>query len=55
MQIASINYNTNVVTLSVTGSWGNGDPVMVKGMEDIGALPCTFSKPFDVTNATPAL
>lgn len=39
VQVASINYATNVITLTAARSWSDGDAVMVKGMEDIGALP----------------
>jgi len=55
VQIASINYSTNVVTLSAARSWSSGDPVFVKGMEDVGAQPSAYATSFTVTNTSPAL
>ncbi len=55
VQIASINYSTNVVTLTAARTWSNGDGVYVKGNEDIGALPYAYAKSFTVANTTPAL
>jgi len=52
VQISSINYNTDVVTLASAISWKNGDPVIVKGTEDVGALPFSYATPFSVTNTT---
>jgi hypothetical protein len=39
VQISSINYATNTVTLSATRTWSNGDSVLVIGNEDVGAFP----------------
>lgn len=39
VQVASVNYATNVVTLSEARTWSNNDAVYVKGTEDVGALP----------------
>lgn len=49
VQISSINYSTNVVTLSAARTWSTGDGVYVKGSEDIGALPYSYAVPFTVT------
>jgi hypothetical protein len=43
VQVASINYGTNVITLTAARTWSNGDSVIVKGMEDIGALPYSYA------------
>src|SRR5205814_9430463 len=53
VRIASIDYNTNVVTLAAARTWNNGDPVIVKGMEDIGALPFAYTAPLSIANTTP--
>ena len=53
VQIASINYSTNVVTLSAARSWNDGDTVIVKGREDVGALPYDYARSFAVTVTTP--
>lgn len=53
VQISSINYGTGVVTLASPSSWNDGDPVFVKGSEDVGALPSSFATPFSITNTTP--
>jgi hypothetical protein len=54
VQISSINYSTNVVTVASPITWNNGDPVSVKGSEDVGALPSLYATSFAVTNTTPS-
>lgn len=39
VQISSINYATNVVTLGAARNWADGDGVAVRGTVDVGALP----------------
>lgn len=39
VQISSINYTTNTVTLSEARTWSDNDEVDVRGSEDVGALP----------------
>lgn len=53
IQIASIDYKDNLVTLSEARSWNDGDSVFVKGSQDIGALPFLYAKQFGVKNTTP--
>ncbi len=53
VQIASINYNTNVVTLASPRTWSSGDGVYIKGTEDVGALPYSFAASYSITNTTP--
>lgn len=52
VQIASIDYATNVVTLSAPRTWSNGDAVVVKGTEDVGALPYSYAGTMNLTNTT---
>lgn len=53
VRIAGIDYTTNAITLAAPRSWSSGAPVIVKGMEDIGALPHDYAVPIVVTNTTP--
>ncbi len=46
VQISSVNTSTGVITLSAARSWSDTDAVIVKGMEDIGALPYSYAVPF---------
>ena len=39
VQISSIDHATHIVTLAEARSWSGGDTVIVRGMEDIGAMP----------------
>ena len=50
--ISSINYPTNTITLAEARSWSDNDPVIVKGMEDVGALPSSYIGNLNVTNTT---
>ena len=52
VQISAIDYGTNTVTLSDPRSWSDNDTVIVKGMEDIGALPYSYVATPTVTNTT---
>jgi len=54
VQIAAggVNTSTGVITLSSARTWLNGDAVIVKGMEDIGALPYAYAATPTVTNTT---
>ena len=45
VQISSINYGTNTVTLSQARTFLNNDPVYILGTEDLGALPFGTTKP----------
>jgi sugar lactone lactonase YvrE len=53
VQVASIDYTTNVVTLTAARTWTSGAGVTVKGAEDIGALPYSYAVPIVLTNTTP--
>ncbi len=48
----AINYATNTITLPIALTWNSGDPVSVKGMADIGALPFNYATGFLVVNTT---
>lgn len=54
VQITSINYGTNVVTLSAARTWSSGDGVWVKGAEDVGAQPYSYVSTIGVTNTSTA-
>ncbi len=54
VRIASIDYAANVVTLAAARTWAAGDPIRVKGMDDIGALPHAYAQPVTVSNTTSA-
>lgn len=43
VQIASINYATNTITLTAARTWLINDQVFLKGSDDVGALHYTFS------------
>jgi hypothetical protein len=44
----AINYSTNTITLPAPLSWNAGDPISVKGMSDMGALPHAYALPISV-------
>jgi hypothetical protein len=52
VRVASVDYDSNHVILCAARSWSNGDPVFVKGSEDVGALPFAFALPVQVSNTT---
>lgn len=52
VKVSAVNYGTNAVTLSDARTWSDGDAVIVKGMEDIGALPYDYVSAPTVTNTT---
>lgn len=52
VQISSIDYDTNTVTLSAARTWSDNDTVIVKGMEDVGALPYDYAAAMNLLNTT---
>lgn len=51
VRIASINYSTNVVTLTAARDWLNGDGVYVQGSQDMAALPYGTGTPSIVSGS----
>lgn len=49
VQISSINYGTNTITLASARTWSDNDTVIVRGMEDIGALPYDYAGSFTIS------
>lgn len=39
IQISSINYGTNTVTLATADTWSDNEAVVVRGMADVGSMP----------------
>jgi len=57
VMITSVNYDTNVIIVDQTISWSNGDPVILPGYYDIGAIqsgvePLFCSNPSGTHGAT---
>lgn len=42
VQITRVNVSTDVITLASARNWSNGDAVIVKGQENVGALPFSY-------------
>ena len=42
IRVSSVNYSTHVVTLATADTWTDGETVVVKGEEDVGACPFDY-------------
>lgn len=52
VRVTAVNYATNTLTLASGIAWNAGDPVILQGMEDLGAEPSEYVATPTVVNTT---